>query len=102
MTIAIRTLSWSGATTADVRDELLMLDSAAPDIVSPRPHYVYAEPPATGADHNQTAQAELFALSIDDGKPDQGDEKAFFVVRRHWSKAFASWLDSCRRRPSRG
>src|ERR1043165_792826 len=41
MTTTLRELAWSGNTTTEAQDDLLTLDSAAPDTVSVRPHFVY-------------------------------------------------------------
>lgn len=77
LTTAIPILSWSGEARVEVHDDILTLDIATPDTVSARPHYVYAESQTTGADHRQSIQAELFALTIDDGQRDEGKQAAF-------------------------
>ena len=80
LTTALRTLSWSGNTTTEVHNDILTLDSAAPDTVTVRPHFVYAESPLSGASQKHTVEAELYAVSVD-SVPLADDEGTKFSER---------------------
>jgi hypothetical protein len=105
MTTTLRTLAWSGNTTTDAHDDLLTLDSAAPDTVSVRPHFVYAESPLSGASQKHTVEAEIYALSVE-SVPLADEEEASFSERAtalvdslcllmgFLSKARITWFES--------
>jgi len=80
MTNALRTLAWSGNTTTDAHDGLLTLDTASPDTVSTRPHFIYAESPLSGASQKHIVEAEIYALSVV-SVPLTDEEEASFSER---------------------